>query len=117
MYGEQADMIEGHFNDDVSPENMVALDFSKKIIAGLGAVILYGEFSLDENGVVGSKLVCRQQNEINKIFSIIESPPAYLISMGVAIFTDDQTLDRYGFDNIGDVSEVIGLDIERKKEK
>jgi len=118
MYAEQADMAGEYFAGKLSEQNMNAIDFSKSIISGLGAVMLYGELSFDDSvGMIDSKIVCRQKNEINKIFSTIDCPPAYLIAMDIGVFTDDETLDRFGFDKIEEVSDVIGLDIKHKKRK
>ena len=113
LYGDQAEMAESHFSDSMEPCYEQAIVFSKSAIEGVGATILYGELYYDSvhEGVCG-RIACRQQNEVNRIFSLIDAPPAYVMALGVGVLTDDETLAHVGFDNLADAADMIGFNVE-----
>ncbi len=112
LYGDEAEMVEGLFSGSLSPCHERIIVFSKRAIEEVGATILYGEIYYDKecHGIFG-RMVCRQQNDVNKIFSLVDSPIAYLIGLELPILTDDSTIDYIGLNDMKDASDLIGFDM------
>lgn len=98
----------GEYGDAIVPAFVV-----ESTIFGFGAAILYTEIKREDDGMVVGKIVCRQQNEVNKIFNIIEVPVSYAIILGDKTYADDETLSIIGYDDPGDIADLIGIEFEQ----
>jgi hypothetical protein len=118
LHGDQGDMAEEYCTFNVSPSHRKIVEFARGAIEGVGAKLLYGElYYSTEHGRICGRIACRQQNSVNKIFSFVDAPPAYVIAIRLPVLTDIETLDHMSFSDVGDVSDAIGYNMNEIGEK
>ena len=92
----------------------VPIGIIRSVISEMGGNALYTEIRHDDDvgGLVG-RIACRQHNEVNDIFSMINVPLSYAMTFGTAILVEDTTILESALDTAEEVSDMIGVDIEK----
>jgi len=111
--GIDADIVEEWIAEGGIGELQAPVAVTKSVISELGGNVLYSEIKHDDDfgGLIG-RVVCRQQNEVNEIFSMVNMPISYIMTFGVQILIDDRTILKSALNTAREVSDLIGINIE-----